>query len=159
MATAVTIASAYYAANHFQINTRTRNFISDKVAWRHDMFTMKKAFPQGGDQIVVVIDGTTMELTEAAAQRLCEKLRSRPDLYQSVERQNGGAFFDQNALLYMPLADTRHTTEELSKARPILMGLATDPSLRGIMNVYSLVSRGVAKKTGTLNNFNRPLLP
>jgi hypothetical protein len=98
-----------------------------------------------------------MELTEAAAQRLCEKLRSRPDLYQSVERQNGGAFFDQNALLYMPLADTRHTTEELSKARPILMGLATDPSLRGIMNVDSLVSRGVAKKTGTLNNFNRPI--
>jgi uncharacterized protein len=153
----VTIASAYYAANHFQINTRTRNFISSKVPWRQDMIKMDKAFPQGVDQIAVVIDGKTMELAEAAAQRLAEKLQSRPELYQSVERQNGGPFFDRNALLFMPLAETRHTTEELSKARPILVALATDPSLRGIMNVYSVISRGVAKKTGSLDDFDQPV--
>jgi predicted RND superfamily exporter protein len=92
LAMVVTIASAYYAASHFQINTRTRNFISSKVPWRQDMIKMDKAFPQGVDQIVVVIDGKTMELAEAAAQRLAEKLPSRPELYQSVERQNGGPF-------------------------------------------------------------------
>ena len=102
----VTFASAYYAASHFQINTQTRNFISSKVPWRQDMIKMDSAFPQGVDQIVVVIDGKTMELAEAAAQRLAEKLRSRPELYQSVERQNGGPFFDRNALLFMPLAET-----------------------------------------------------
>src|ERR1700746_3909380 len=116
----VTIASAYYAASHFQINTRTRNFISNKVPWRQDMIKMDKAFPQVVDQIVIVIDGKTMELAEAAAQRLSEKLQSRLDLYPSIERQNGGPFFGRNALLFMPLAETRHTTEELSKARPIL---------------------------------------
>jgi hypothetical protein len=153
----VAIASAYYAANHFQINTRTRNFISKKVPWRQDMIEMDKVFPQGVDQIVVVVDGKTMELAEAAAQRLSEKLQSRPELFRSVERQNGGPFFDRNALLFMPLAETRHTTEELSKARPILVALATDPSLRGIMNVYSVLSRGIAKKTGSLDDFDRPI--
>jgi uncharacterized protein len=157
VAMVVTFASAYYAASHFQINTRTRNFISSNVPWRQDMIKMDRTFPQGVDQIVVVIDGKTMELAEAAVQRLAEKLQSRPELYQSVERQNGGPFFDRNALLFMPLAETQHTTEELSKARPILVALATDPSLRGIMNVYSVISRGVVKKTGALDGFDRPI--
>jgi uncharacterized protein len=66
----VTIASAHYATTHFQINTKTRNFIADKLPWRQNMIEMDRAFPQSADQIIVVIDGKTPEFTEAAAQRL-----------------------------------------------------------------------------------------
>lgn len=65
----VTIASAHYATTHFQINTKTRNFIADKLPWRQNMIEMDRAFPQSADQIIVVIDGKTLEFTEAAAQR------------------------------------------------------------------------------------------
>lgn len=65
----VTIASAHYATTHFQIKTKTRNFISDKLPWRQNMIEMDRAFPQSADQIIVVIDGKTPELTEAAAKR------------------------------------------------------------------------------------------
>ena len=88
----VTIASAYYAASHFQINTRTRNFISSKVPWRQDMIKMDKAFPQGVDQIVVVIDGKTMELAEAAAQRLAEKLQRAPSSTNPSSDKTVGLF-------------------------------------------------------------------
>ena len=65
----VTIVSAHYAITNFEINTKTRNFISDKLPWRQNMIEMDKAFPQGVDQIVVVIDGKTPELAESAAQQ------------------------------------------------------------------------------------------
>lgn len=46
----VTIASAHYATTHFQINTKTRNFISDKLPWRQNMIEKDRAFPQSADR-------------------------------------------------------------------------------------------------------------
>jgi len=146
----VTIASAHYATTHFQINTKTRNFISDKLPWRQNMIEMDRAFPQSADQIIVVIDGKTPELTEAAAQRLNEKLAARPDLFESVVRQDGGPFFNENGLLFRPIAEVRRTTEELLKARPLLSALASDPSLRGVMDAFSFMAQEVRTRTGVL---------
>jgi uncharacterized protein len=157
IAAIVTAVSAYYAAAHFQINTRTRNFISDRLPWRQSMIEMDKAFPQDVDQIVIVIDGKTAELTEAGAQQLSEKLSSSPGLFRSVEQQNGGQFFNRSALLFMPVEETRRTAEELIKAKPLLQALATDPSLRGIADTFSFMSQAVAEKTGTLDGIEKPI--
>src|ERR1700730_2078230 len=80
LASIVTIASGYYAATHFAITTNTNEFISAKLKWRQNLIALDKAFPQRVDQIVVVIDGATPELAEAAAQSLTDKLKRRLDL-------------------------------------------------------------------------------
>jgi uncharacterized protein len=157
IATAVTIVTAHYAISHFQINTKTRNFISAKLPWRQNMIEMDKAFPDTADQIIVVIDGKTPELAEAAAQHLSEKLEAHHDLFQSVVQENGGPFFNQNGLLFKPVAEVRRTTEDLLKARPLLSALASDPSLRGIMDALSLMSRGVRARPAILDDFDRPM--
>jgi uncharacterized protein len=115
----------------------------------------ERAFPQSADQIIVVIDGKTPELTEAAAQRLNEKLAARPDLFQSVVRQDGGPFFNENGLLFRPIAEVRRTTEELLKARPLLSVLASDPSLRGVMEAFSFMAQEVRIRTGGLGEAYR----
>jgi hypothetical protein len=56
------------------------------------LIALDKAFPQRLDQIVVVIDGATPELAEAAAQSLTDRLKRRPDLYRSVIRPEGGPY-------------------------------------------------------------------
>jgi uncharacterized protein len=76
---------------------------------------------------VVVIDGATPELAEAAAQSLTDRLKRRPDLYQLVVRPEGGAYFNQSVLLFPPVADLRQTMKGLYQARPFLMALAYDP--------------------------------
>jgi len=157
LATLVTVAAGYYTATHFAMNTNTNDFISAKLQWRQNLITLDKAFPQLDDQIVVVIDGATPELAEVAAQELTDKLQRRPDLYQSVMRPEGGAYFNQNALLFQPLADLRETMKGLSKARPFLMALASDPSLRGIVKAVSYINQGVHAKAGTLDDFDRPM--
>src|ERR1700738_2755916 len=82
LATLVTIASGYYTATHFAITTNTNNFISEKLQWRQNLIALDKAFPQRVDQIVVVIDGATPELAEAAAQSLIDKFKRPTELYQ-----------------------------------------------------------------------------
>jgi hopanoid biosynthesis associated RND transporter like protein HpnN len=157
LASLVAIASGYYTATHFAINTNTNEFISARLQWRQDLIALDKAFPQLDNQIVVVLDGATPELAEAAAQSLTDRLKRRPDLYQSVVRPEGGPYFNQNGLLFQPVADLRRTMKELSQARPFLMALASDPSLRGIVKAVSFINQGVHAKAGTLDDFDRPM--
>src|ERR1700730_1060776 len=157
LAILVAIASGYYTATHFAINTNTNEFISARLLWRQNLIALDKAFPQRVDQIVVVIDGATPELAEAAAQSLTDKLKRHADLYQSVVRPDGGAFFNQNALLFQPVAELRETMKGLYKARPFLMALASDPSLRGIVKAVSFINQGVHARAGTLDDFDRPM--
>jgi hopanoid biosynthesis associated RND transporter like protein HpnN len=153
----VTIASVYYTATHFAINTNTNEFISARLRWRQNLIALDKAFPQRVDQIVVVIDGATPELAEAAAHSLTDKLKRRPDLCQSVVRPDGGSYFNQAGLLFQPVADLQRTIKELSHARPFLMALASDPSLRGIVKAVSFINQGVQAEAGTLDDFDRPM--
>src|ERR1019366_8112059 len=147
----------YYTATHFAINTNTNEFISARLQWRQDLIALDKAFPQLDNQIVVVLDGASPELAEAAAQSLTDRLKRRPDLYQSVVRPEGGPYFNQNGLLFQPVAELQQTIKGLYQARPFLMALASDPSLRGIVKAVSFINQGVHAKAGTLDDFDRPM--
>src|ERR1700730_17194389 len=152
LAILATTASGYYAATHFAITTNTNNFISEKLQWRQNLIALDKAFPQRDDQIVVVIDGKTPELAEAAAQSLTDRLKRRPDLYESVMRPDGGSYFNQAALLFHPADYLQRPVKELPHARPFLMALSSDPSLRGIVKAVSFINQGVHAQAVTLDD-------
>jgi len=158
LAALATIGCGHYAATHFSINTNTNDFISAKLPWRQNLIAMDKAFPQRADQIVVVIDGKTPELAEEATERLTQQLKTRPDLFSSVLRPDGGPFFNKNGLMYLPVADVQNTIEGLFKAQPFLSVLASDQSLRGVTDAFSFINRGVRTKAGTYDDFDRPLV-
>ena len=86
LAILVTIAAGYYTATHFAINTNTNEFISARLPWRQNLIALDKAFPQRVDQIVVVIDGATPELAEAAAQSLTESCLLYTSALNAVQR-------------------------------------------------------------------------
>jgi uncharacterized protein len=150
--------TGYYAVTHFAINTNTNDFLSAKLPWRQRLAAMDKAFPQRADNIIVVIDGKTPELAENAAAELTAKLVARPDLYQSVDRPDGGSYFDRNALLFQPVPDIQRTVGGLMKAEPFLAALAADPTLRGVMDAFSYITRGVLSNAGTFDDFDRPMV-
>ncbi len=151
-------ASGYYAAKHFAINTNTNDFLSAKLPWRQRLADMDKAFPQRTDEIIVVIDGETPELTESAAAQLDAKLAARTDLFQSVDRPDGGPYFDQNSFLFQSVPEVQRTVGGLMKAEPFLAALAADPTLRGVMDAFSYINRGVRAKAGTFDDFDRPMV-
>ncbi|HWX90965.1 MAG TPA: MMPL family transporter [Rhizomicrobium sp.] len=149
---------AWYTQQNFSMNTDSEQLIDAKVGWRMRQAHFDAAFPQQNNLTLVVIDGATPELAESAAARLTEKLVANPQLFNHVRDPVGGAFFNQNGLLLLPLKDVQDTVQQLIKAQPFLGGLATDPSLRGIMTNLSNALLGVSAGQAKLGDFDTAMV-
>lgn len=143
VAALLTAAAGVYAARHFTMTANTEELISPRIDWRQRVLDFQAAFPQLEGLTMVVVDGKTPELADSAAARLTDALRSKPQLFKTVEQPQGGPFFAQNGLLLLPLAEVRATTEGLTRAQPLLASLAADPSLRGVLVTLSGSLQGV----------------
>ncbi|MBY0519544.1 MAG: hopanoid biosynthesis-associated RND transporter HpnN, partial [Sphingomonas sp.] len=110
---ALTAIAGWFAASHFAMTTDTRALISPKVAWRVNEAAVNTAFPQQVDTTLVVIDGRTPELAEAAAAKLSERLAADKAHFRPVKRPDGGPWLAEHGLLLTPLSDVQSTTQSL----------------------------------------------
>jgi uncharacterized protein len=159
--TAVTIVSclamAHYVAGHFAMTTDTDSLLSPKLTWRVRQAEFNAAFPPAVRDIVVVIDGQTPELSAAAAAGLAESLSAQPRLFNSVQRPDGGPFWDHNRLLFASTEEVKTVIAQLLKAQPFLGSMASDPSLRGLANTLSLTLEGVKSGQSTPPELRTPI--
>jgi hopanoid biosynthesis associated RND transporter like protein HpnN len=153
----LSFAAAFYLVRDFSIDTDSSKLISDETPWRKRDAAFDAAFPQGQDQIVVVIDAPTPELAEAATASLAERLSKDKTLFRTVRRPDGGAFFDRNGLLFLPRDDLTSLMEHVIAGQPLLGSLAADPSLRGLMGALSLALEGVKRGDARLDDLAVPL--
>ncbi len=156
-AVVVAAASVAYSATHFALNTDTTKLVSPDLPWRQREAAFETIFPQAKNLILVVVDGATAERAHEAAATLVQALKNRPDLFLSVRQPGGGAFFEQNGLLFLPLAETQSATEQMIAAQPFLGALAADPSLRGVMDSLSTALVGVERGQIALDRLQRPI--
>ena len=105
-----------------------------------------------------MIDGATPELAESAAARLTAASgQTTRSCFLVCAGPMAGAFFNQNGLLFLPLAEVQDTTQQLFKAQPFLGALAADPSLRGIMASLSTALLGVSAGQAKLADLDVPM--
>ena len=150
--------AAWYTSQNFAMNTDSEQLIDAKVGWRMRQARFDADFPQQSNITVAVIDGTTPELAESAAARLTEKLAANPRLFTHVRRPDGGTFFNQNGLLFLPLKEVQNTTQQLIKAQPFLGSMAADPSLRGIAGTLSTALLGIKTGDAKLADLDAPMV-
>jgi uncharacterized protein len=151
------IASGVYAAKNFGINTDINTLISPDLAWRQREIAFDRAFPQHLRSILVVVDAPTPELATEAASALAERLRNNKESFDSVAQPGGGEFFRKNGLLFLPAEETAKIADQLTQAEPLIAQLATDPSLRGLVEVLQMGLTGVELEKITLDAMLRPL--
>ena len=137
------VVMIHFVSGHFAMTTDTYALLSPNLPWRVRQAEFNKAFPQEGSDIVVVIDGQTPELTEAAATKLAASLSAQTQLFHSVQRPDGGPFWDHNGLLFASTEDLKTFIAQLVKGQPFLGAMASDPSLRGLANTLALAAKGV----------------
>ncbi|MGC1179334.1 MAG: MMPL family transporter [Methyloceanibacter sp.] len=157
VASTITLGAIAYTCEHFAINTDTSALISSSLPWRQRELRLDAAFPQRADTILVVLDGATPELAEAATQALVAALLQKPERIEAVYRPDGGAFFEKNGLLFLPVAEVQRATEQLIRAQPFLGTLAADPTLRGLADALALIPRGVKEGQIGSDDFITPL--
>lgn len=153
----LSVGAGWYAAGHFKMTTDTEQLISADLPWRKTGIAFAKAFPQLADSTIAVIDGKTPELAERGASTLYAKLKDRKDVILGIDRPDGGAFWDREGLLLLPLKDVQDTTAQLIKAQPFLGPIAADPSLRGVMGALQTMAMGVNRGDAKLTEIDKPV--
>jgi hopanoid biosynthesis associated RND transporter like protein HpnN len=151
------VISGVYAARHFAINTDINTLISPELPWRQREIAFEKAFPQHLHSVLVVVEAPTAELTTEATAALFQRLEGDKEHFIHVTQPGGGAFFRRNGLLFLPVAETEKIAGQLSQAEPLIAQLATDPSLRGLLEVLQMGLTGVELEKITLESMQRPL--
>jgi uncharacterized protein len=136
--------STIYFVQHFAINTDIKSLISPDLPWRQHELAYQAAFPQSTQLILAVVQAPTPELAEASATALTDRLSQDSDRFQSIETLGGGTFFARSGLLFLPKDDLAITLSQLEGAGPSIAILASDPSLRGVVQAFSL-SLGAAQ--------------
>ena len=157
VATLLGVVSGVYAVRHFAINTDINTLISPDLTWRQREIVFEKAFPQHLHSILVVVDAPTPELTAQATTALADRLSANKELFKTLTQPGGGEFFRRNGLLFLPLAETEKVAAQLTQAEPLIAQLATDPSLRGLIEVLQMGLTGVELEKITLDAMLRPL--
>ena len=146
-----------YAVRHFAMSTNTYMLLSPKLAWRMRESEFFAVFRQAGPPIVVVVDGQTPELADAAATALTESLRKEHLLFRTVYRPGAGPFWARNGLLYASTKNVQATMARLIQVEPILGPLAADPSLRGVLGALSLTLKGVSTGRASFADIVSPI--
>ena len=113
---------------------------------------LNRLFPQRTDLMIAVIDATTPEAADEAADALVKALSGRSDIVRTVSRPDGGEFFARNGVLFLSLDDVKSNMAQLIKAEPFLGTLAADPTLRGILGAVSQSLEGVRHEKTTLED-------
>jgi uncharacterized protein len=137
------ILSASYFTQHFVVSSDSNKLMSSSLPWRQQEAMLDLAFPQRIDRIVAVIDATTPEAADDAADVLVNELSPRSDVIRTISRSDGGEFFERNGILFRNLDEVRRDTADLISAQPFLGTLAADPTLRGIFRTLSQSLEGV----------------
>ena len=154
---ALVAGATLFAASHFAMTTDTAALISPEIEWRKNEKAVETAFPQLKDVLLVIVDGQTPELAEAATVKLSAALAADTAHFRTVQRPDGGAFFDREGLLFGSTAEVRASTKALIDAQPLLGPLASDPSLRGVANAFATMLTGVERGDIPLSRIDRPM--
>ena len=135
--------SVSFFTRNFAITTDSKNLMSSSLPWRQQQIMLDRAFPQRINLIVAVIDATTPEAADNAADALAKELTPRSDVIRAVSRVDGGDFFERNGILYRSVDEVRRDTADMISAQPFLGTLAADPTLRGVLRTLSQSLEGV----------------
>ena len=89
--------------------------------------------------------------------RWSERLAHEQGADPQIAQPGGGEFFRRNGLLFLPTEEAEKVAKQLTQAEPLIAQLATDPSLRGLVEVLQMGLTGVELEKITLDSMLRPL--
>jgi hopanoid biosynthesis associated RND transporter like protein HpnN len=151
------VGSGVYAAQHFAINTDINKLISPDLTWRQREIAFEQAFPQRLHSILAVVDAPTQELASEATAALVQRLEADKTNLVQVTQPGGGEFFRRNGLLFLSADETEKVSKQLIQGEPLISQLATDPSIRGLIEGLQLGLTGVELEKISLDAMQRTL--
>ncbi|HEX4157264.1 MAG TPA: MMPL family transporter [Rhizomicrobium sp.] len=144
-----------YAVQHFSVVTDVRQLFPANLPWAQRAARFTENFPQY--EVLVVLGAPTPELAQEAGEKLTTALSADREHIHAAIQPQGGQFLARNGLLFMSTPQLARTAEQMQRSQPLLQILATDPSLRGILNALSAGLTGVERHAYSLDALVRPM--
>jgi len=123
---------------HLTIETDTYALLPENVPFLTYYNAYKERFSYDRRTNIIVIDGPSPEAAEVAQIALRDRLSQEGPVFNAVRAPGSDGFTRQNAALYMGTDQLENTVDRLAEAAPALEILASDPSLRGLAELFSL---------------------
>lgn len=155
IALVLAIASGFYTARNFAINTDINTLISPDLDWRKRDNQFGEAFDRERT-ILAVVEAPTPELTGTASAALAKKLVGDTRHFESVQPLGSGEFFEKNGLLFLPVEEVGKLTSQFASAAPLIEIMAGDPSIRGLTGALETGLAGVKRGQFKLDSTERP---
>jgi hopanoid biosynthesis associated RND transporter like protein HpnN len=134
-----------YTVRNLGIDTDTGRMVNDELEYRRVYLAYQAEFPDQGDELLVLVEGTTPDLAEDATRRLVRELRRDTVNFESVYQPFGGEFFERQALLYMDVDSLASMVDRVEDFADWLRDLERDPTLAGLS---ATLSRAMADPSG-----------
>src|SRR5579871_489067 len=144
-----------FAATHFSVSTDVRELFPQKVPWTERQTKFSAEFPEY--DMVVIVDAPTEEYVEAASAALTAALKRQPDRFRAADDLQESQFFRRNGLLFLPVNRLAAAQAGFAREAPLIAALNSDPSLRGILRVFSASLYGVTRHQYSLDALSRPM--
>jgi uncharacterized protein len=155
IALVLAIASGFYTARNFAINTDINTLISPDLDWRKRDNQFGEAFDRERT-ILAVIEAPTPELTSTASAALAKKLAGDTKNFDSIQPLGSGEFFEKNGLLFLPVEEVGKLTGQFASAAPLIEIMAGDPSIRGLTGALETGLVGIKRGQFKLDSTERP---
>src|SRR5437588_10447112 len=155
LSAALACLCAVYTARHFAIATDIKQLFPTELPWAQRAYQFMGAFPQR--DMLAVVDAPTPELGEQPSGRLAAALAADPAHFRAVDQPQGGKFFAENGLLFLPTEELGRIAGGMKGAASLLGTLAADPSLRGSLDALSVGLMGVANGAYGLDSLAPPM--
>ena len=155
IALVLAVASGFYTARNFAINTDINTLISPDLDWRKRDNQFGAAFDRERT-ILAVIEAPTPELTTTASAALAKKLTGDSKNFEAIQPLGSGEFFEKNGLLFLPAEEVGKLTSQFASAAPLIEIMAGDPSIRGLTGALETGLAGVKRGQVKLDSTERP---
>ena len=131
---ALTAAAGWYAVTAFEMNSNASELVRQDTGWRKTYDAYLDAFPQYNQNTFAVISGRKPNEVREVTLALRDELLEDP-IFSSVYAPGVSEFSDRNSLLYVDLDRLDQIVVRLADAQPFLAAIASDPTLRGPLNL------------------------
>ncbi|MDP6486410.1 MAG: MMPL family transporter [Alphaproteobacteria bacterium] len=145
VAALATGASSFYTVEHLGINTSASDMLSSELPFRKLYDEYRRTFPNLRNNITIVVEGETPDITEDAAAALAVWLKTEIEEFKFVFDPASDPFFITNGLLFLDEDELADLSDRLADAQPLLAALAEDMNLRGFFGVLNDAIDEVAK--------------
>lgn len=151
--TIISVFSIHYTIQNLGINSNTAEMFDPDLEFRENQDHFNELFPLTKNNLVIVIEGDTPEITDISALELYREFKKDTLHFNNVYLPGAGDFFKQNQFLFLTTEELENLSARLSRSNVFLSLLAQNNSMRGLFSLLDLIlEQGNEEQVVQLNN-------